>query len=60
MAIADGKIDGKHISFTVNLAVDGRPTKLGYTGEIGDDQIALTVEVKETGRAYDMLAKKVH
>jgi hypothetical protein len=60
VAITDGKIDGKHISFAVNVAVDGKPTALGYTGEIGDGQIALTVEVKETGRTFDMVAKKAH
>jgi|HubBroStandDraft_2_1064218.scaffolds.fasta_scaffold5377986_1 hypothetical protein len=53
-------IFGKHVSFAVDLTVDGRPMKLGYTGEIRDGQIALTVEVKETGRTYDMLAKKAH
>jgi hypothetical protein len=43
-----------------NGKIDGQPTALGYSGEIGDDQVTLTVEVKETGRTFDMVAKKAH
>lgn len=41
--IADGKIDGDNISFTINANFQGNDMKLQYTGKVAGDQIKLKV-----------------
>ena len=42
--IADGKIDGDHISFTQTMEVNGNTMKFTYKGTISGDQINFTRE----------------
>ena len=42
--IADGKIDGENISFSITANFQGNDMKLNYKGKISGDTIKLSVE----------------
>jgi hypothetical protein len=54
--IADGKVDGSNISFTVTLDFGGMPFKLDYKGVVAADQIKLSADVG--GMPIEFVVKK--
>src|SRR5687768_115931 len=57
--IADGKIDGDNLTFTVNANFNGNEIKLNYKGKVSGDEIKLTLEIPGRDRTFEMTAKKV-
>jgi hypothetical protein len=55
--IADGKISGDTISFTVTREFGGNTMKQTYTGKVSGDEIQFKVESGQ-GPARDMVAKR--
>jgi len=56
VAIADGKIDGNNISFSVTLDVGGNAIVLNYKGVVAGDQITFTIDAM--GNTMDVTVKK--
>jgi hypothetical protein len=56
--IADGKIDGDNLSFTVTANFQGNEFKLNYKGKVAGDEIKLTVEIPGRDRTFEMTAKR--
>ncbi len=54
--IADGKVDGDKIAFSVTLDFGGMPFMLVYTGVVSGDQIKLTADVG--GMPLEFVVKK--
>lgn len=54
--IADGKIDGANISFSVSLDFGGMPFKLEYKGVVSADQIKLSGDAG--GMPFELVVKK--
>lgn len=54
--IADGKVDGSNISFTVTFDFGGMPFTLTYKGVVAKDQIKFTIDV--AGMPLDLTVKK--
>jgi hypothetical protein len=54
--IADGKVDGANISFTVTLDFGGMPFKLSYKGVVSAEQIKLTGDAG--GMPFELVVKK--
>ena len=54
--IADGKVDGQNISFTVNIDFGGMPFSISYKGIVAKDQIKLTLDI--FGMPLDLVVKK--
>src|SRR6185436_21134192 len=57
--IADGKIDGENLTFSVNANSNGKEIKLNYRGKVSGDEIKLSLEVAGRDRTFEMTAKKV-
>lgn len=55
--IADGKIDGENISFSVTLDFGDMPLKLNYKGVVAMDEIKLSGDAG--GQAFEFVVKKV-
>ena len=45
IAIADGKVDGEKISFSVTFDFGGMPLTMNYSGAISTDQIKFTIDI---------------
>jgi hypothetical protein len=56
VAIADGKVDGDKISFSVNLDFGGMTITLNYKGVVSADQIAFDGEAM--GQTFQVVVKK--
>ncbi len=54
--IADGKIDGSNISFTVTLDFGQGPFKLSYKGALAADQIKFSGDAN--GQAFEFVVKR--
>jgi len=54
--IADGKVNGSNLSFSVTLDFGGMPFKLDYKGVVAGDQIKLTADVG--GMPLEFVVKK--
>jgi hypothetical protein len=54
--IADGKVDGDKIAFSVTLDFGGMPFMLTYTGVVAADQIKLTGDAG--GMPFELVVKK--
>ena len=54
--IADGKINGANISFSVTLDFGGTPFKLDYKGVVAPDQIKLSADA--AGMPIEFVVKK--
>lgn len=54
--IADGKISGANISFSVSLDFGGMPFKLDYKGVVSADQIKLSGDAG--GMPFELIVKK--
>jgi hypothetical protein len=56
--IADGKVDGDNVSFTITVKFQENEMKLKYTGKVNGNEIKFHVE-SDGGMALDYIAKKV-
>jgi hypothetical protein len=54
--IADGKVDGNNISFSVTFDFGGMPFMLSYKGAVTPAQINFTIDV--FGMPFDLVVKK--
>ena len=54
--IADGKVDGDNITFTVSFDFGGMPITLNYKGAVAKDQIKFTIEV--AGMPFELTVKR--
>ena len=54
--IADGKVNGANISFSVTLDFGGMPFKLDYKGVVAPDQIKFTADA--AGMPLEFVVKK--
>jgi hypothetical protein len=57
--IADGKIDGDAISFTITISYQGNEVKARYKGKVAGDEIKLTVEIPDAGQTVEYTVKRV-
>ena len=56
--IADGKIEGDDLSFTITVKFQDNEMKLNYKGKVSGDQIKMTVDAPN-GMSFEWNAKKV-
>jgi hypothetical protein len=54
--IADGKVNGDKITFTVTIDFQGMPFTMNYTGMVAKEQIKFTIDI--FGMPFDLLVKK--
>jgi len=54
--IADGKVDGCNVSFSVTFDFGGMPFTMAYKGVVAKDQIKLTIDI--FGMPAELLVKK--
>ena len=54
--IADGKVDGNNISFTVTFDFQGMPLMIGYKGVLSGTEIKFTLDI--FGMPLDLSVKK--
>ena len=57
MPIANGKMDGNNLTFSVDVNMNGNVFSLSYKGVLDGEQIKMTAEVQ--GQAFDFVVKKV-
>lgn len=57
--LADGKIDGGDLSFTITISYQGNDLKANYKGKVAGDEIKLTVEVPDAGQTIEYTVKRV-
>src|SRR5580704_3476269 len=57
--IADGKMEGDNISFTITGNMQGNEMKLTYKGTVTGDQIKLTVDFAGGGQTVEYTLKRV-
>ena len=55
--IADGKLDGEKISFSVTFDFGGMPLTMKYSGAVAKDQIKFTIDI--FGMPLDLTVKRV-
>jgi hypothetical protein len=58
VAISDGKVDGKNITFKVTLDFGGMPFVLNYKGVVSPAEIKLTAEAAGMPMPFELLLKK--
>lgn len=56
VAIKDGMVDGKNISFSITFDFGGMPLVLNYKGVLSGDTIKFTIDVM--GMPMDLVVKK--
>lgn len=56
MSFKDGKIDGKNISFVLNVDMEGQSLAINYKGVVSPTEIKLTAEVG--GQSFEYVVKK--
>lgn len=54
--IAEGKVDGNNISFSITFDFGGMPFTLNYKGVVAKDQIKFTIDI--AGMPFDLTVKK--
>jgi hypothetical protein len=54
--IADGKIDGNNITFSVTLDFQGMPIMLNYKGAVAKDEIKFMIDI--FGMPFDLTVKR--
>ena len=54
--IANGKIDGSNISFSITFDFGGMPLVLNYKGVVSKEQIKFTIDIM--GMPFDLTVKK--
>jgi hypothetical protein len=57
-AIADGKITGDEISFSVSREMRGNTMKSTYTGKVAADEIKFTVKTEGRDQTQEITAKR--
>jgi hypothetical protein len=57
--IADGKVKGDAIAFSVTRTFGEQQMKMLYKGKISGDEIKFTVEIEGGDRTFEMTAKRV-
>jgi hypothetical protein len=57
--IADGKVEGDDISFTITVRFQDNDMKLNYKGKLSGDTIKFHVEGANGGPTIDYVAKRV-
>ena len=57
-AIADGKINGDEISFSVSREMRGNTIKMSYTGKVAGDEIKFTVKTEGRDQTQEITAKR--
>ena len=59
--IADGKVDGDNLSFTITAKIQDNELKLNYKGKVSGDEIHLTSEIAGDGggQAIEWHGKRV-
>jgi len=58
IAIADGKVDGDKISFSVTFDFGGMPLTMNYSGAVAKDQIKFSIDV--FGMPLELIVKKAN
>lgn len=56
--IAEGKIDGDNLSFSITADLQGNEVKIQYEGKVHGDQITLTSKVAGNDQSYEWHLKK--
>jgi hypothetical protein len=56
IAIADGKTEGKNLSFSVTLDFQGMPFTMNYKGVMGNGEIKFTIDI--FGMPVELTVKK--
>ena len=59
LPIAEGKLEGDDVTFSVNANFNGNDVKLNYKGKVAGSEMKLTVEVPGRDRTFEFTAKKV-
>jgi hypothetical protein len=54
--IADGKVEGSNISFTVTVDFQGMPFTMNYKGTVAKDRIKFTIDI--FGMPFELLVKR--
>ncbi len=54
--LADGKVDGSNISFSVSFDFGGMPFTLNYKGSVAKDQIKFTIDI--FGMPVELVVKR--
>jgi hypothetical protein len=54
--IADGKVDGNNISFSVTIDFQGMPIMLNYKGAVAKDEIKFMIDI--FGMPFDLTVKR--
>ncbi len=54
--IADGKLDGNKISFSISVDLGGMPLTMNYTGVLAANEIKFTIDV--FGMPLELVVKK--
>ncbi len=54
--IANGKVDGEKITFSVTFDFGGMPFTMNYTGAVAKDQIKFTIDI--AGMPVELVVKK--
>jgi hypothetical protein len=57
--IADGKVEGDNLSFTITVKFQDNEMKLLYKGKVNGNEIRFTVEMQDGGNTLEWLAKRV-
>lgn len=58
--IADGKVDGDKISFTVTREFNGNTMKMNYTGTLAGDEIKMKSTREGADRVQEFTAKRAN
>src|SRR5260370_212802 len=59
VAVDEGKVQGSTITFSVMSEWEGNPIKLVYKGEVGADEIKLTMGTDDGSWSQDLTVKRV-
>jgi hypothetical protein len=58
--IADGKIDGDNLTFTITMKFQDNTVKVSYKGKVvSATEIKMTAEIADAGQTIEYTAKKV-
>jgi opacity protein-like surface antigen len=57
LPIADGKVEGDDLTFSVNANFNGNETKLNYKGKVAGNEMKITVEVPGRDRTFEFCQK---
>jgi hypothetical protein len=57
--IADGKVEGDTITFSINVKFQDNDMKLNYKGVVSGDEIKFTLDIPNVGQTLEYTAKRV-